>query len=55
LANPFAAGEQDRESGKKESTFGFGLGGWGKRTTDDDPWAAGKKSSKNLEEDHNPW
>ena len=53
LANPFAAGDQEREE-KKESTFSFALGGWGKKTTED-PWSTGKKSSKRLEEEHNPW
>jgi hypothetical protein len=51
LANPFAA---EQEIDKKESSFGFGLGGWGKKT--DDPWTSSKKSSSGRrEEEHNPW
>jgi hypothetical protein len=53
LANPFAAGEQEREVDKKESTFNFGLGGWGKKTNED-PWSSGKKG-KRMEEEQNPW
>jgi hypothetical protein len=48
LANPFAAPEREE---KKDSSFGFGLGGWGKKTSED-PWS-GKKSG-GMEE-HNPW
>jgi hypothetical protein len=52
LANPFAA--EGGEADKKESSFGFGLGGWGKKN--DDPWSSGKKnSSSRQEEEHNPW
>jgi hypothetical protein len=52
LANPFAA--EQGEGDKKESSFGFGLGGWGKKN--DDPWSSGKKSSSSRgEEEHNPW
>ena len=53
LANPFAA-DQERETDKKESSFGFGLGGWGKKA--EDPWSSAKKgSSSRREEEHNPW
>lgn len=54
LANPFAA---EQEAEKKENSYGFGLGGWGKKS--DDPWSSGKKSNSSSsgrrEEEHNPW